>query len=105
MRHGDLLVAQTPSREIWFAGARSPRRTSAGKTVSRNPPWFLQPGWQTAPLCEARSLLMSRVLSTQHEITEWNGSAKRNCVYDTDSEGIPDALSIRLVAILRWRPR
>jgi hypothetical protein len=64
MRHGDLLVAQTPSREIWFAGARSPRRTSAGKTVSRNPPWFLQPGWQTAPRCEARSLLMSCVCST-----------------------------------------
>jgi hypothetical protein len=59
MRHGDLLVAQTPSREIWFAGASSPRRTSAGKTVSRNPPWFLQPGWQTAPQTEARSLLMS----------------------------------------------
>jgi len=63
MRHGDLLVAQTPSREIWFAGTRSAQRTSARTTDSRNPPWFLQPGWQTAPRCEARSLLMSCLYS------------------------------------------
>src|SRR6266403_1708528 len=59
MRHGDLLIAQTPSREIWFAGAGSPKRTLMGSTGSHHPPWFLQPGWQTAPQSAARSLLMS----------------------------------------------
>ena len=69
MRHGDLLVAQTPSREIWFVRERSSRRTSAETVRSRDPPWFLQPGWQTVPQSEARSLLMSRrVRSTSSPI-------------------------------------
>src|SRR6516225_12068551 len=87
MRHGDLLVAQTPSREIWFAGGHSPRRTSARKTVSRNPPWFLQPGWQTAPQCEAQSLSMSSTCSKHSEVMERRLRCQRKCVYDTDFRG------------------
>ena len=70
MIHDGLRVEQTPSREIWFARGHLPRRTSAGTTGSRHPPWLLQPGWQIGSQCETRSLLMSCVYSLTEE-TYW----------------------------------
>ena len=51
-----------------------------------NPPWFLQPGWQTAPQTEARSLLMRCSFSLRHADFKKSLPDRQSeeSVYDTD---------------------